>query len=182
MPQGLPLSNTSKSGSPEPITAPRRSPLLLIVLAVAFGVALIVGINVLRVLYGVIAPPLPPLPAGMTETSHTSDAYGADIWRYTSAQDPCAVAMFYAGQGGTCQYAPLQCAEPGYAPDTGFPQAVVARCHGSVAFSIFHMQWWGQIIRDTQAPDAPTILNLEREVFWIGTGPRDVTPGDTGNG
>lgn len=171
----------NNSGSPESDDKPasRRPPVLLIFLAVAFGLALIVGFNILRVLYGVIAPPLPPLPAGMTETSHVSEAYGADVWGYTSPEQPCAAAAYLESQGGTCQYSPLQCSESDSVPFTGSSTTVIARCHGATAFSIFHMQWWAEIIHDNNTTETPTILNLEREVFWIGTGPRDATPDAT---
>lgn len=142
-------------------------------LLIALGGALLIGFNVLRVLYGVIAPPLPPLPPDMSEISHESDAYGADVWRYTAASDPCAAAVYFESQGGTCDYSPMQCAVQDTAPADGLPETVVARCHGAVAFSIFHMQWWALVTRDNA--NGGTRLALEREVFWIGTGPREAT-------
>ncbi len=165
----------NNSGSPNAADKPesRRPSVWLIVVAVAFGLALIVGFNILRALYGLIAPPLPPLPSGMTEISHVSEAYGADVWGYTSADQPCAAAAYLVSQGGTCQYSPLQCTDSGIVPFTDFPTTIVARCHGGVSFSIFHMQWWAEILRDNRSNEMPTVLNLEREVFWIGTGPRD---------
>jgi len=159
----------SSSGSPN--AAPRRPIALFIVLIFAFGLALILGFNVLRVLYGVIAPPLPPLPGGMTEVSHESEAYGADVWSYTTTANPCEVLAFYEAQGGTCVTSPLECTGSLY-PNLDTPSSQVGRCHGSVEFSIFHMQWWSEVVRNRESTDTPTILNLEREVFWIGTGPQ----------
>ncbi len=172
----------TNSGSPEDADQLKRPPFLLIALLVAFGLSLVVGLNILRVLYGVIAPPLPPLPDQVAEVSHESEAYGADIWSYTAADDPCVVAAYYEAQGGTCDLTPMQCSQPGSAPQTELAQSVVARCHGSVAFSIFNMQWWALVVRNNDTPQTPTTLNLEREVFWIGTGPRAATPAPSGSG
>ncbi len=171
----------TNSGSPEDAEQVKRPPFLLIALVVAFALSLVVGLNILRVLYGVIAPPLPPLPDRVTEISHESEAYGADVWSYTALDDPCAVADYYTAQGGTCDLTPMQCSEPGSAPQTELVQAVVARCHGSVAFSIFSMQWWVLVLRNNDTPETPTTFNLEREVFWIGTGPRAVMPAPNGS-
>ena len=172
----------NNSGSPEDADQAQRPPFLLIALLIAFGLALIVGLNILRVLYGVIAPPLPPVPDRVTQISHESEAYGADIWSYTAVDDPCADATFYEAQGGTCEYTPLQCSEPGSAPFSELAQSTVARCHGNVAFSIFNMQWWALVLRNNDTPNTPTTINLEREVFWIGTGPRAATPAPSGSG
>ena len=148
----------------------RPSPLLILLLIVVLGLALFVGTNVLGVLFAVIAPPMPPLPPNMTEIEHTSVAYGVDDWKYTSPTDACEVVKAIVQNGGDCQLMPLQCADAQTTTgDFQVNTALVARCGGKVAFSIFNMQWWAHVTRNS---DTETQLELHREVYWIGTGPQ----------
>lgn len=149
----------------------RRLPLLAIpLLLIALLLALYVGTNVLGVLFGVIAPPLPPLPADMQQVEHTSEAYGVDYWKYTAPTDACEVVVHLEANGGVCQLAPLQCGEF-RETDGSFTTSdrFVARCGGQVDFSIFNMQWWALVMR---TPDDLTQLEFGREVYWLGTGPQ----------
>lgn len=151
--------------------APRRLPLLAIVLLLAaVALAIYIGTNVLGVLFAVVAPPSPPLPSGMDLVSHESASYGVDLWKYTSSGDACQVVQYIQDNGGVCQIAPAQCSGGGTNQGNfEIADAVVARCGGNVDFSIFHMQWWGLVMR---LPSQLTQLELHREVFWIGTGPQ----------
>jgi len=58
-----------------------------------------VGTQVIGVLFGLIAPPLPPTPPNLTSIDHTSTDYGSDEWLYTSPQHPCDVAQFFIANG-----------------------------------------------------------------------------------
>ncbi len=147
----------------------RGSPSAIVVLLLIAGVALAIyiGTNVLGVLFGMVAPPLPPIPAGLIEVSHESENYGVDLWTYTSAVDPCEIVPQF-GQSGVCTYAPMQCGALRNVPDDTFETDIVARCTGKVEFSIFTMEWWALISR--VIADSSTQVELEREVFWIGNG------------
>lgn len=151
--------------------APRRVPVLALVLLVAVvALGIYIGTNVLSVLFAVVSPPLPPVPPGMTSVSHETESYGVDLWKYTTTGDACEVLQYIQENGGVCRVAPMQCGE--YREDnSGFSIAnsVVARCTGSIDFSIFNMQWWALVMR---LPTTETQLELHREVFWLGTGPQ----------
>ena len=164
----------SSSGSPEtePRTARRLSLVTLIILAAVTIPTIIVGFNLLRVIYGVIMPPPPPLPPDVTQISHESEAYGVDKWRYSAAQTPCELAEYYISIGVTCSLAPMQCGSSIDTETYGLDTSLVARCRGAADFSVFHSQWAAEIARDNTSPDAPAILDIEREVYWIGTGPQ----------
>lgn len=164
----------SSSGSPElePRSGRRLPFATLIILAVVTVPAIIVGFNLLRVIYGVIMPPLPPLPPNVTQVSHESEAYGVDKWRYTSAASPCELAEYYVSIGATCNFAPMECGSSVDAETYGLDTSLVARCRGGESFSIFHSQWAAEVIRDNTSSDTPAILDIEREVYWIGTGPQ----------
>jgi len=155
----------------EAVPVRRRVPLLaILLLVVALILAVYIGTNVLTVLFGVISPPLPPLPPAMESVTHTSEAYGVDYWKYTSTTDACEVVQYIEDHGGVCQLAPLQCGEyRETTQDFSIANSVVGRCGGKVSFSIFNMTWWGLIMRTS---DAKTQLELEREVYWLGTGPQ----------
>ncbi len=149
----------------------RIPPLILIpLLIVLLGLALYIGANVLGVLFAVIAPPSPPLPPNMTQIEHTSEAYGVDDWKYTTTTDACEVVKSIEQNDGVCLLMPLQCADAqATTGDFQINDSLVARCGGKVAFSIFNMQWWAHVTRNS---DTETQLELHREVYWIGTGPQ----------
>lgn len=169
--EDVPLVNESMKDQVGEAPPEHRRPPIGILLLLAFGVVLgvYVGTNVIGVLYGIVSPPLPPVPDGLTEAAHTSDAYGADVWTYTADRDPCDYAGIYQNLG-TCVYAPLQCGQMREVPGSSAGAlSAVARCSGGQKFSIFNMKWWALIERNND--DGSTKIELEREVFWIGTGP-----------
>lgn len=126
--------------------------------------ALYIGIQVIGVLYGMVMPPLPPLPGSAVETSHVSRDYGVDQWSYTTTTDACSVVQFYETNGGVCSVAQGQCNRADGEP-VEWP--LLAQCTGRRGFSIFSMDWRARIY----AEDTGTRLEVEREIFWIGTGP-----------
>lgn len=148
----------------------RRFLLLTIPLLVAVVVvSAYIGINVLSVLFAVVSPPLPPIPPNVAQTNHESTAYGVDYWRYTSTEDGCVLARYLEENGGVCQLAPAQCAAPQGQQGMVAMDGIVARCEGKQDFSIFTLTWRGVVIHE--APGR-TQLQLDREVYWIGTGPQ----------
>lgn len=163
------MSAPSSSSTPE--VARRRLPILLVVLlGVALLLALSVATNVLGVLFAIAVPPMPPVPDGAREVAHTNYAYGVDTWDYHVTSDGCVVAQALVDTGATCRLTPLQCSEmlPPRA-DFSVPETLIARCVGTIEFSVFTMQWAAVISR---LPDqaGSTLLQLEREIFWIGSG------------
>jgi hypothetical protein len=154
----------------EPSSA-RRPPFLAIILLVpVVALAFYIGTNVLSVLYGVVAPPLPPLPPYMDQISHDSPAYGVDNWKYTSTEGACQLVKYVIDNGGTCQIAPMQCGDyRELHTEFSIATSVVARCSGKMNFSIFNEQWWSLV---TRTIDDKAKFELNREVYWLGTGPQ----------
>jgi hypothetical protein len=155
----------------ETTTPPRRLPLLAIILMIAAVVlAFYIGTNVLSVLFAVVAPPAPPLPPNLTQTSHTSVAYGVDNWKYVSTGDACTLVKYVQENGGNCRIAPLACGENRTVdPDLAVENSIVGRCDGKMDFSIFNEQWWALI---TYTDDHKPQIEINREVYWLGTGPQ----------
>jgi hypothetical protein len=132
--------------------------------------ALYVGFQVISVLYGIIMPPLPPVPGSARETSHESSDYGIDRWTYITPSEVCGLLLYYETSGGVCEAAPGQCGRTG----TDQVEApAVAQCSGEVPFSIFTMRWSAALYG---GEGQETELDLSREVYWIGTGPVRTPP------
>ncbi len=163
-----PESSMSSSGSP------RRGGILLIVTLVAVVVALLVTLQVGRVLFAIVFPPSPPLPAGITELEHIyeQNVPGVDAWVYASTTDACQMARFYEQQGGSCRIAPEVCTTGVVRADvTRSVGENVAQCTGEGYFSIFAFSWEA-IIATGYRDDYPTRLRLSREIYWTGSLPR----------
>ncbi len=165
------VERTPEGTPQESSAASRRPPLLALILLLAVvAVAVYIGTNVLTVLFAVIAPPAPPMPSNMVEATHVSDGYGVDRWTYTSTGDACQLVQYILDNGGVCHVAPMQCGEyRELHEDFTIVDSVVARCDGQIPFSIFNQQWWAIVTR--QPPDKIQ-LEVNREIFWIGTGPQ----------
>lgn len=149
-----------------------RIPVRLLVLGIiTVGLAVIIGSQVIGVLYSILFPPLPPLPSSLAEISHDNPTYGADDWLYNAADKPCQVVAFYQSQGGDCRVAPLWCGDEREADSTqsglDSRHQNVARCTGNVSFSIFNMRWQATIATG-DSPRYPTLFRLNRVVFWGG--------------
>jgi len=154
---------------PSEVRGRRLSLLAIPLLVIVVVLAAYIGINVVSVLFAVVSPPLPPIPPNVVQTSHESTAYGVDYWRYTSTEDGCVLVRYLQENGGVCQIAPAQCAAPEGQLGAATLDGIVARCEGRQDFSIFTMTWFGMVIRE--AP-GKTQLQLDREVYWLGTGPQ----------
>jgi hypothetical protein len=132
---------------------------------IAAVLALYVGLQVISVLYGIIMPPLPPLPGSAREISHESSDYGIDRWTYASTSEVCGLLLFYETNGGMCRTAPGQCGRTG---TDQVESPAVAQCSGETPFSLFTMRWSAALYG---AEGQETELDVSREVYWIGTGP-----------
>jgi hypothetical protein len=154
----------------QPPAQARRIPFLALVLMIAVvGLAFFIGTNILTVLFAVVSPPAPPLPPDLALVSHESPAYGVDTWKYSTPGDACTLVKYLQDNGGVCIYAPNQCGQYRESdPNFANGNIVVGRCEGEIAFSIFNEQWWSLI---TKSRDTG-YLEMQREVFWIGTGPQ----------
>ncbi len=147
---------------------PRFSLLAGLLGLAALALALFIGTQVIGVLYGIVAPPLPPVPPDAQEIGHTNIGYGVDEWVYSVAQPPCDLIAFYQAEGGTCRILPYQCGALSTPGDVPAADEMVARCGGSIRFSIFVMDWRVFLSEDGDAAK----VELSREVNWIGTEPR----------
>jgi hypothetical protein len=151
-----------------------RSIALIGVIFAVVLLALYIGTQVISVLFGIIMPPVPPVPSAVTEISHESTDYGIDVWTYTTPSEACDVVVFYETNGGVCMVAPGQCERAG--TDQITPTAF-AECSGETPFSIFNMRW-SAVLYQTSAQESQ--IDLSREVFWIGTGPTTTPRFDIG--
>ncbi len=147
---------------------------MIILTAVLIALAGFIAVQVLGVLYGIVLPPLPPVPESIREISHESEAHGVDRWEYSAPGDACAVVSFYETNGGSCQMAASQCGHEG-SDQVEYPADAV--CSGQVPFSIFNMRWSVTIFPDTAVS---SLLDVRREVYWIGTGPAAAPQFDLG--
>ena len=127
--------------------------------------ALVIAVQVISVLFGIVSPPLPPLPGSAHELSHESSDYGVDRWTYSTTSDICGVLLFYETNGGTCEVARGQCGREG---TDQLEAGAVAQCAGETPFSIFNMRWSATLYT---SGEQETEIDLSREIFWIGTGP-----------
>ncbi len=162
----------------EPLPETRRVPTKIIVMGlVAIVFALVIGSQVIGVLYAIFFPPAAPVPDQATLVSHTSKDYGVDDWLYTSNQTPCEVVRFYQSNDAQCRVAPVWC-------DTGAATAPeglktsgqnVARCIGIQNFSIFALRWEVIVATGTTA-DQPSQFRLNREIYWTGAVPPNNPP------
>lgn len=170
--------NTNKPGSPssaDDAARPGRRflPWQVILLGgAALALAVLIGTQVIGVLYSILAPPSPPLPEGARLLSHTGFDYGVDDWLYGTDERACTVARFYQEQGGVCRVSVGDCegdSSMRLGPAPAEPQNV-ARCVGEVYFSIFAMRWEVTIASGYEK-DGQTRFSLSREVFWTGSIP-----------
>jgi hypothetical protein len=171
------LSHTTKPGNLD--TAPedegRGVPWKVIVLGlIALVLAVVIGTQVIGVLFVILFPPAPPLPANVTLVSHTNTDYGVDEWLYTSSQNVCDVLIFYMENGGQCRIAPLQCGDNRTDDEslTGADSSGqhIARCVSETTASIFAMRWQ-VVIATGSTPDVWAQFRLQREIFWSGQVP-----------
>jgi hypothetical protein len=154
--------STANPGSPKESESQRGIPLILALsvggLALVF--MLLMGPRILTVLTGLLDPPLPPLPAQVTELAHLSAAHGADRWEYSSPGDVCQLVAFYRPLADSCPVLPPDCGGTNE-PDPDFQ----AYCTGSSTFSVFSMRWRMRVPLRSVAQN-PLRFELERSVSW----------------
>lgn len=139
----------------------------------ALGLAVVIGTQVIGVLYAIIAPPGVPVPPGeITQMSYENRAYGVDEWLYGTSQNPCAVLAFYQQGANECRIAPGICSGDVVRPQTTFsPGDNVGQCSGTSTFSIFAQRWRVNIATGYPSDETPTRFRLSREIYWTGTVP-----------
>ncbi len=180
-------SQPATTQTPHEGEVPQRRSLPLSIILMGIVVLLVggyIGTQVMGVLFGLIAPPLPPTPPNLTQIDHSSTDYGSDEWLYSSPQHPCDVAQFYIVNGGQCEFAPQWCsAGGGTNPDSYVritPGDHVARCLGTSEFSAFAQRWQVLIATSGSAGADGTTFRLIRDVLWNGdAGPPISLPVET---
>jgi len=160
----------SSTGSPEPPQSSRLGWGAIVLAGVLVALAIAIGIPVLGVLYGVLFPPPPPTLDTFEQTSHSSPSYGVDDWLYASSEDACRVVRFYQSTGADCRIAPGVCDSGIIQLEQPRPGFNVARCTGTLSWSLFHQRYYVNIAAGYD-PAVPTRVRLEREIFWTGTLP-----------
>jgi hypothetical protein len=181
MGKGKPWWNMTSTGSPNsPEDALRDIVItwrLLIIGAIAIILALVIGTQVIGVLYSILFPMGPPLPTDTKLLSHKNIDYGVDEWVYGTDEDACKIVAFYQNAGGQCRISPTWCGESQTDASSGVPTIGenVARCQGQSTFSIFALSW-DAIIGTGYPSDGKTQFRLRREVFWTGQVPKQPPP------
>jgi len=166
--------NPDSENEAAPLPETRRVPIKVIVMGlIAILFAIVIGSQVIGVLYAIFFPPAAPLPDKVTLVSHASKDYGVDDWLYTSSQTTCDVVRFYASKDAQCRVAPVWCGDDTSqitAEGTGTSGQNVARCVGTQNFSIFALRW-EVVIATGPTADQLTQFRLNREIFWTGAVP-----------
>lgn len=179
------MSNTG-SGNPEEsneaasLPANRRVPTRIILLGLfAIVFAVVVGSQVIGVLYAIFFPPAAPIPDKVDLISHTTTDYGTDDWLYSSNKlSACDLVNYYASKDAQCRIVPLGCTSDDsnqIASGLNTKGQNVARCIGSQTFSIFALRW-EVIIATGATSDELSQLRLTREIYWTGAVPPSNPP------
>jgi hypothetical protein len=178
--------NNTGSDSPveingaESLPSTRRVPARIIILGIiAIVFAVVVGSQVIGVLYAIFFPPAAPVPDQVTLISHTNKDYGTDDWLYTSDKlSACDIVRYYQSRDGQCRIAPLACADDGSTQTSTGSSANgqnIARCTANQNFSIFALHW-EVVIATGATPDQTSQFRLNREIFWTGAVPPNNPP------
>lgn len=179
------MNNTGsdKVSAVAPSSEKRGVPLHVILLgAVALVLAVIIGSQVMGVLYAIFFPPAVPLPEQVTLQNHTTADYGVDDWLYSSSMPACDIVAFYIANDAQCRVAPLWCTSEGDVT-ASIPSARnqnIARCETTQTFSIFALRY--EVIVATGATaDEVSQFRVNREIYWTGAVPPYNPPSlDTG--
>ncbi len=159
----------------EPVspTETRSVPIRIIVLGVVAVVfAVVIGSQVIGVLYAIFFPPVTPLPEQVTLVSHTSADYGVDDWLYTSITPACDIVRFYQANDAQCRIAPLWCNSEGQASAV-IPterNQNIGRCEVTQNFSIFALRY-EVVVATGSTPDVVSQFRVNREIYWTGSVP-----------
>jgi len=141
----------------------------LLVTILAVGLSLVVGFQLIGILYAILLPANPPLPDNITEISHDNLDYGVDEWVYSTAEDACQIVEFFEQQGASCNVAPGACSETGFVPASPNTQNI-GTCVGEDDFSIFLMRWEA-VITIGYRDEESTRFYIERAVLWSSNTP-----------
>jgi hypothetical protein len=168
----------SNESAPPPTT--RRVPAKIIVLGlIAIVFAVVIGSQVIGVLYAIFFPPATPVPDQVTLVSHSSKDYGTDDWLYTSNKlSACDVVHFYESKDSQCRIAPTWCTDENSIQTPAGSSSVgqnVARCVATQNFSIFALRWEVVIATGTTSNETSQ-FRLNREIFWTGAVPPSNPP------
>lgn len=164
------MTELSTASPFEAESATRRPPRWALPAALlAFVVALYAASQIVGVLYALVKPPTPPLPAAVSELSYSSEVYGVDVWAYRVPLVAEDAAAYFVAQGGVCTSVPLA-AEQEAALLRQFPDAgtYYAYCEGEQAFSRFVMRW-RVLVSSYDLTFADTRLDLVRQIDWFAT-------------
>ncbi len=163
----------------QPLPANRRVPTRIIVLGlIAVVFAVVIGTQVIGVLYAIFFPPAVPLPDQVDLVSHTSSDYGTDDWLYSSSKvSACDIAQYYAAKSVQCRIAPFSCIDGSSTTAAGANarNQNVARCTGTQTFSIFALRWQVNIATGS-SDEQKAVFRLDREIFWTGAVPPSNPP------
>ena len=143
---------------------PRRAALTMAAGTLVLAVSLIVSVQVFSVLYGLILPPMPPVPDAARELQHENLSYGQDEWRYGVDQNACEVVRFYIQQQpDACELPPI-CS--GDAEDeANLPlRSSIATCGATMGFSAFTLNW--QAVIYPAAPAGTSSVYVTRQINW----------------
>ena len=163
-----------------PLPPTRRVPVQIIILGlIAIVFAVVIGSQVIGVLYAIFFPPTAPVPDQVTLVSHDSKDYGTDDWLYTSNKlSACDVVHFYESKDSQCRIAPTWCTDENSIQSPAGSSSIgqnVARCVATQNFSIFALRW--EVVIATGSTSAETSqFRLNREIFWTGAVPPSNPP------
>jgi len=168
------MNNTGSPESPPEVANRPMSWVWLLLGGVVIVGALVIGIQIIGVLYAIAFPPAPPVPDIWRVVSHTSTDYGVDDWHYTSVLSACELIRYYQENGATCRVAPVYCGGEDTS-QTSLPGDFVAgqhigRCYGEAKFSIFAQSWEVNIAYGPNEQEK-TQFRVTREIFWSGEVP-----------
>ena len=163
-----------------PLPTNRRVPARIIVLGlIAIVFAVVIGSQVIGVLYAIFFPPAAPIPDQVTLVSHNSKDYGTDDWLYSSNKlSACDVVHYYESKEGQCRIAPTWCTDTNSVQTPTGSSSVgqnVARCVATQNFSIFALRW-EVVIATGATPNETSQFRLNREIFWTGAVPPNNPP------
>ncbi len=138
----------------------------LIVIAVALGVAAVLGFQLMGILYAMLFPPNVTLPPDVTELEHENFTYGADRWVYGTSMNGCMLVEYFQSNGAICEVASGFCG--GVDTEVNSPNIQeLATCSGDETFSIFGMRWQATISAHYSS-EPITRFELTRDVLWFG--------------
>lgn len=170
------MNNTGSDNSTiEEVNVPasRSVPIRIIILgAVVVVFGLVIGSQVIGVLYAIFFPPAAPLPEQITLISHTSADYGTDDWLYSSTIEACDIVRFYQENNAQCRIAPLWCnaEDQSSAAIPSERNQNIGRCEATQTFSIFALRY-EVVVATGSTRDEVSQFRLNREIYWTGAVP-----------